>query len=347
MTGHDERATDAIDAQVDERLAAALRATRAGDSPIDRDAFLARAQVRRDRLRRRRRIWTVATPLVAAALVVVTVAFVLQRGDPSQTARHSAGSTPKPACPEQPGVPDVVRGDTLFAFAPTHLTLCTYSVDGDLVTTVDVPGPDDPDVAETLDYLQRAYVDSPADPAGPHCAAGEIAIDRLGVFATGDDESDAAWVAMAGCSTPEVTPGDDVTSEVNGPLVDVRLTPGDDTIEVRTRAPGSESWGEPNRVETPHATDSWLAHGIGLDDATVYLIVLADDATIANADEIAAVTMATPRCGAFTCALFAVPRDASDPRYVVRVSSEARVDAVALDPVPVGGSAGRGVVPTR
>lgn len=339
MTSHDEQAIDAqaIDAQVDEHLAAALRAARATDTPIDRHAFLARAQVQRDRLHRRRRIWSVATPLVAAALVLVTVALVLQRGDTSQTARHGAASRAKPACPGHPGTPDVVPGDTLFAFPPIHLRLCTYSVDGDLVTSVDVPGPDNPDVAETLDHLQRAYVDTPADPSGPHCGTGEIAIDRIGILAFPDDGSpaEAAWVAMAGCTTPEATPAGAGTFETAGEWADVRLTPVDGAIELRVRPTGASSWGEPRRIDEPDPTSPWTAEGVGLDEVTVHVVVLSDRATITNMGEIAAVTIATPHCGEFTCAVFAVPRG-ERAGVVANISSGDRTDSVPLGSIAVG-----------
>jgi hypothetical protein len=391
MTGHDEPTGapfDPIDAAVDQRLTAATRQARATTPSPDRHTFLAAARTRRDRLRRRRRAWTVATPLVAAALVVVAIGVLATGGDttsmhasspavaepqvdarspikvhPStglvdgQTVRVAAyaaaqatfsqcavvrspngsqfyacnpdpsdrsdavdghvpaGSTkdapvargsltvherlrgrlfllsypeggatgmiteasdiscgadtiatvtpvptgtetdtPAPTtvdrsapgqratpnqagepcvvmatglfhtvrylpyrapisfagsqvsttrtCPTAPGTPNIELGERLFDFTPTALTLCTYGVDGRLVDTVAVPGPDQPSVGETLDYIQRSYVDRPLGPDGPRCADDAVAVNLIGVIASSSAHSRTAWIATAGCTTP-------------------------------------------------------------------------------------------------------------------------------------------------
>lgn len=336
----DAPSTDSPGTNVEDRLAAALADAHAASTPVDRHRFLARAQVRRDALRRRRRVWTVATPLVAAAVVLVAVALVVQRGETPQVARgdSSASSTTATACPERPGTPDTEPGADLFPFVPTSLELCTYDTDGRLVVATAVPGPENDDVAGTLAYLQRAYVDTAPPAAEPHCGPGEIPIDRLGIFAfDGDDSRPAdAWVPIAGCTTPPVA-SDTATTHLQGALADVQLTPDGDTVEVRTRASGSPSWGEPNRIETPKLGEDWIASAIGLEEVTVHIVVLTDGTTITNADELTPVMMGRPHCGSFTCAVFAVPRDSGEARFTVHVSAGGAVRSIELGSIPVGG----------
>lgn len=213
MTPHDEPTEtpfDPIDAAVDQHLTAATRQARAATHALDRHAFLAAARTRRDRLRRRRRAWTVATPIVAAALVVVAVGVIASGGDNSST--HLASSSQAQAsastasgaltCPTTPGSPNTESGKPLFDFTPTALELCTYGSDGRLVATNAVPGPGQASVGETLDYLQRAYVDRPAGSGETNCAPDEIAVNRIGVVTGDEDHTEIAWIASAGCTTP-------------------------------------------------------------------------------------------------------------------------------------------------
>lgn len=110
-------------------------------------------------------------------------------------------------CPTAPGTPNTEAGERLFDFTPTALTLCTYGVDGRLVATNAVPGPDQPSVGETLDYIQRSYVDRPLLPDGPRCTDDAVAVNLIGVIATGGAHSSTAWIATAACTTPDGTSG--------------------------------------------------------------------------------------------------------------------------------------------
>lgn len=116
MTGNDDAGNeqlDPVDAAVDQRLTAAIRSARMAARSPDRHAFLAAAQVRRDRVRRRRRGWLVVTPIVAAALVLVAIGVTASGGDNTsmQASTGVAGATrAEPA----------VDADTPIRVTPDH-----------------------------------------------------------------------------------------------------------------------------------------------------------------------------------------------------------------------------------
>lgn len=213
MTGHDkptDEPLDPVDAAVDQRLTTAARQARATTHTPDRHAFLAAARTRRDRLRRRRRAWTIATPVAAAVIVIVAVGVIASGGDNTSMNASTGGRTEAiassasaaPSCPDKPGAPNTAAGRPMFDFTPTALALCTYGVDGRLLATNAVPGPNQPNVSETLDYLQRAYVDQSSGSGEPNCADDEIAVNRIGVIGSDDVRTATAWISSVGCTTP-------------------------------------------------------------------------------------------------------------------------------------------------
>lgn len=349
MTPHDDVADeqlDPVDGAVDQRLAAALRDARTATRSPDRHAFLVAARVRRDHQRRRRRGWIVATPIVAAALVLVAIGVIASGGDTSSMNASkaiqaaSAGSShasTSPACPDKPGTPNTKTGERLFDFTPTALTLCTYGVDGQLVKAEYVPGKGTASVTETLDHLQRDRNSSNPASQPPSCSDdGAVPVDRAGVIATAEDRHDTAWFAISTCTVPDTARGPDGTVSFHGEWADVQITPSGDSVTIRSRPSGSQPYGEPKRIEGPNDSDAWTDGLISLTDVTIHVIGLADGSSVVNVNDLTDFAMGTTSCGQFECVVYEVPRDRTGPTPEVKVRSNGQISSIPLDSVPEG-----------
>lgn len=143
------------------------------------------------------------TPATTPCVVMVTGLFWQVRNSPlvAPITFADIGASSRLDCPTKPDEPNSEAGKPLFAFEPTFLTLCTYGVDGGLVTDNHVPGEGESSVRATLDHIQRSYVDQPSGPGRSDCGEDAITVNRIAVIATDGNRNATAWIAVTGCTT--------------------------------------------------------------------------------------------------------------------------------------------------
>ncbi len=413
MTHHDASADtprDPLDAAVDQRLTAAVRAARTATRPPDRHAFLAKAQTRRDRLRRRRRGWVVAAPIAAAAVVLVTIGVVAIGGGHTQMnastgTKAAAGvdsATPIRVSPDR-GIADgqivrvsayragkvtfsqcaVVRSPddhryyaclqnptdqsravpgrapagaddarvatgslTVHARLRGRLHLLTYPEGG--ATELIIQGGDVSCTGDTIPTVTPVAIGTDTDTTAPttvggspHATGPDAAStrDHCVVMASGlfyavqaSPLVAAISFADAGTPTPTATHG---TVTVRGSLADVQITPSGDSVQVRVRPAGSQTYGKPHRIDGPNNYDAWTDGPIGLPHVTIHVIGLPRSSHIAETRAAADLVVGTAPCGRYSCVVYEVPRDRSGPAPVLKVTSGGRTSTVTLDSVPV------------
>ncbi len=124
---------------------------------------------------------------------------------------------------------------------------------------------------------------------------------------------------------------------VTGSWAAVRITASDDTFSVRTRPVDSTTWGEPIDADPPNPSDAWVDRPIGLDKATIHVVMLPASSKIVNARDVSELALGTVACGRFTCSVYEVPRDRTGPALGLEISSRRQISSVPLDLVPANG----------